>query len=227
MDHAGHEMCRIKTGVRPDYGEVTGVVLAGGMGRRLGRDKTRLRLPDRDQDFLARTAGVLAAVLSDVRVSCRADLPERLTRAGAYPILPDHYPGGGALCAVYSALRHTGRPCLILACDLPFMREDVLVALLEARQQRPAASVQTVWRKISDGALEPLASVYEPQALPLLAQAIQRGEYSLVRALPPALRHCLDYGAEQAIAFHNVNFPRDFEAAQAIASGIGHSEKNL
>jgi molybdopterin-guanine dinucleotide biosynthesis protein A len=218
MDCAGDDARCAKSGALPEYGEVTGVVLAGGMGRRMGRDKTALRLPDREQDFLAGTLGLLASVLSDVRVSCRADLPERLTRAGSYPVLPDHYPGGGALRAVYSALRHTGRPCLILACDMPFMRAELLVALLEARQRRPAASVQTVWRS-PDGALEPLAAVYEPQALPLLEQAIQRDEYRLALAVPSELRHCLDYGANQATAFHNVNFPLDFKTAQVIASG--------
>ncbi|MDR1125296.1 MAG: molybdenum cofactor guanylyltransferase [Deltaproteobacteria bacterium] len=217
-DRARGDARRAKTGGLPEYGDVTGVVLAGGMGRRLGRDKTALRLPDREQDFLVRTAGILASVLSDVRVSCRDDLPERLARAGSYPILPDHYPGGGALRAVYSALRHTGRPCLILACDMPFMREDLLVALLEARRRRPATIVQTLWRS-PDGTLEPLAAVYEPQALSLLEQAIQRNEYRLARSIPPELRHYLDYSAKQAAAFHNVNFPRDFETAQVIASG--------
>jgi molybdopterin-guanine dinucleotide biosynthesis protein A len=200
---------------RPEHDDVTGVVLAGGEGKRLGRDKTSLRLPGMDRDFLGGAAGLLARVLEDVRVSCRADqLP---ARAGGLPVLPDLHPGKGALCAVHSALIHTGRPCLILACDMPFMREDLLLALLDARRLRPPDAVQTLWRRASDGAVEPLAAVYEPHALPLLEQAIRRGEYRLRRAIPPELRHCLDYDGDQAEAFFNVNFPQDLETARTMA----------
>jgi molybdopterin-guanine dinucleotide biosynthesis protein A len=220
MAHAGSRTETAEKGPYPGYDDVTGVVLAGGRGRRLGRDKTTLRLPDMAQDFLDRTAGLLARVLSDVRVSCRADMPEGPAGAGPYPLLPDRHPGGGALRAVCSSLFHTGRPCLVLACDLPFMREDLLLALLEARR-RPGSVVQTVWRRIPDGVLEPLVAVYEPQALPVLEQAIQRGEYSLIRAMPPDMRRCLDYGEEQRIAFLNVNCPEDWETARAIAEKAG------
>ena len=47
-----------------------GAVLAGGRSTRLGRDKTRLRLPGDGRDMLARTADLLAACTDEVLVSC-------------------------------------------------------------------------------------------------------------------------------------------------------------
>ena len=52
--------------------DVAGVVLAGGLGRRMGRDKTGLRLREGEADFISRAAALLARVVVDVRVGCCA-----------------------------------------------------------------------------------------------------------------------------------------------------------
>ena len=118
--------------------DVAGVVLAGGLGRRMGRDKTGLRLREGEADFVSRAAALLARVVVDVRVGCRADQAERAARAGR-PLTPDLTPGGGVLCAVQSCLRHLERPCLVIPCDMPFLTEGVLLALLAARDEGLAA----------------------------------------------------------------------------------------
>ncbi|MCH5278142.1 MAG: molybdenum cofactor guanylyltransferase [Desulfovibrionaceae bacterium] len=207
-------------GLRSD---VTGVVLAGGLGRRMGRDKTALRLRGGEADFLSRAAALLARVTLDVRVSCRADQARRATRAGR-PLLPDAAPDAfapgpadGVMHALQSCLRSLERPCLVIPCDMPFLTEDTLLALLAARDAGLAAGRGpgvTLYRSAESGRLEPTVAVYEPAALPYLDAAAARAERSLFRALPPERRVCLEYAARDARIFSNINTPADLEAAR-------------
>lgn len=199
---------------------VVGVVLAGGRGSRMGTDKTALRLPDSERDFMTRAAELLERVVADVRVSCRADQPERLARAGRYPVVPDLYPGGGVLRAVHSVLKQVGRPCLVIPCDMPFLPEEALRALLDRRARRtaPPRPLTTAFRRRETGIIETLVAVYEPESLPFFERAMERGEGGLYRAMPPDRRDCLDYGEEWAFAFRNINRPEDWKDARLLAA---------
>ena len=151
-----------------------------------------------------------------MRVGCRADQAERAARAGR-PLTPDLTPGGGVLCAVQSCLRHLERPCLVIPCDMPFLTEGVLLALLAARDEGLAAGCPpgvTLFRRAETGRLEPMVAVYEPAGLPFLDAASARGDYGLFRALPPERRIYLDYDEKDDWMFYNVNTPADLEAAR-------------
>lgn len=202
---------------------VVGVVLAGGRGSRLGMDKTTLRLPDCERDFMTRAAELLSRVVADVRVSCRADMPDRLARAGRFPVVPDLFPGEGVLRAVYSILKQVSRPCLIIPCDMPFLPEGVLRVLLERRLRRTGDfhPVLTAYRQKETGFVETLVAVYEPESLPFFERALARGDYSLYRVVPPERRDCVDYGEEWAAAFQNINRPEDLENARLQAGATG------
>ncbi len=207
-----------RVGVLSPRPDVAGVVLAGGLGRRMGRDKTGLRLREGEADFVSRAAALLARVAVDVRVSCRADQAERAARAGRPPAL-DLTPEGGVLCAVRSCLRHLGRPCLVIPCDMPFLTEGALLALLAARDEGLAAGCPpgvTLFRRAETGWLEPMVAVYEPAGLPFLDAAAARGDYGLFRALPPERRLYLDYGENDKWMFYNVNTPADLEVARHV-----------
>ena len=141
---------------------------------------------------------------------------ERAARAGR-PLTPDLTPGGGVLCAVQSCLRHLERPCLVIPCDMPFLTEGVLLALLAARDEGLAAGCPpgvTLFRRAETGRLEPMVAVYEPAGLPFLDAASARGDYGLFRALPPERRIYLDYDEKDDWMFYNVNTPADLEAAR-------------
>jgi len=199
-------------GLRYPHPGVTGVVLAGGEGRRLGRDKTSLRLPGQSLDLLQKTVDLLRQVTADVRVSCRADQPDRAARAGV-PQLEDIYPGGGALRAVCSVLRQVNRPCLIIACDLPFLNAEVLRILLERRESRPPHTLLTAWRQKENGLVQSLTAVYEPGCLPLLEAAIKADLWRLNHVIPEVHRLYVDFAEEQSAPFWNVNHLQDWEEA--------------
>lgn len=193
--------------------EVTGVVLAGGAARRMGRDKTALRLPGGKEDLLGRAVALLRRVTTDVRVSCRPGQEDRAARAAGASVVTDRHPEGGALRAVCSVLRQVGRPCLIMACDMPFLSAEALAVLLQRRRLRPPETLMTAWKGKESGLVEPLAAVYEPECLPLFEAAVAAGRFRLGCVVPEDRRLCLEYEQADAGLFWNVNEPDDWREA--------------
>jgi len=110
--------------------EVTGVILAGGQGRRMGGADKGLQLLDGRplaQWVLDRLAPQVAAVL----ISANRNLP-RYAEFGC-PVLPDRIAdSAGPLAGVQAALAQAATPLLqTVPCDSPFLPGD-LVARLHA-----------------------------------------------------------------------------------------------
>lgn len=170
-------------GDQPGRAPLHGLVLAGGRGVRLGRDKGSLDYHGMPQ---ARWAfGLLGRFCSRVYVSLRADQVGLEAFAGLPAVVDadSRGPASGLLAA------HALAPeaaWLVLAADLPLVDAETLAALVAARQAgRPAA----VFRH-PDGTLEPLCAVYEPSALAALRAATaetgsRAGEAGGEAASPP------------------------------------------
>ncbi|HFD40695.1 MAG TPA: molybdenum cofactor guanylyltransferase, partial [Anaerolineae bacterium] len=112
----------------PDVEQISGIVLAGGQSRRLGRDKALLEIEGRP--LLARTVHTLAALSDDLIVVTNA--PERYAPLGL-PVrfVADEKPGIGSLMGLYSGLKAAHHPyALVVACDMPFLNPALLRYLL-------------------------------------------------------------------------------------------------
>lgn len=193
-----------------------GAVLAGGRSTRLGRDKTRLRLPGDGRDMLARTADLLAACTDEVVVSCRADaVPPGLPHRA----VPDLEEGLGPFGGVWSLLRAVREPVLVLSCDLPFMDEATLRRLVRARDARPAHALMTTYQQAETGYIEALTAIYEPGCLPFFEAARARGVRQINLVVPEERQARLVYTRRESRPFFNVNFPADLERALSLAAG--------
>ena len=109
-----------------------GLVLAGGESRRMGVDKGTIRYHGVPQRLHA--AGLLARHTESVFVSVRPDQLPTLEPALA-PML-DPAPGLGPMAGLLAAIGH--RPdaaWLVVACDLPFLDEATLAALVAGRKE--------------------------------------------------------------------------------------------
>jgi molybdopterin-guanine dinucleotide biosynthesis protein A len=165
-------------------------ILAGGQSRRMGRDKSRVRLGRRT--LLGHTRAVARGLGLPVRV-IRKDL---VARCG---------PLGGVLTALKTS---RARAVLFLACDMPFVSPELMCRLLQdfARHQRPVCVAA------GDEPGFPLLlrcddlSVVETQLA-----AGQRALWSLAACLK-ARRLRLPRGAPELL---NVNSPPDLERARA------------
>ena len=82
-----------------------GIVMAGGLSSRMGRNKLRLSIHGDGKDMLERTVELLGGFTDDVFVSCRA--PED---AAPFKAIPDEVDRQGPFGGVYSALRRLQSP---------------------------------------------------------------------------------------------------------------------
>ncbi|MCW2986914.1 MAG: molybdenum cofactor guanylyltransferase [Conexibacter sp.] len=188
---------------------VVGVVLAGGLGRRLGGDKAIVELEGRA--LVHYPLEVLHEVCDEVAVVAKRDtiLPALGGLADLW-IEPDEprHPLVGVAHALQLA---AGRPILAVAVDLPLMDAATLRWLLSVEVGDDACAVVPRVH----GRLQPLCAVYTPRALPGLASfdADARTTDVVVglgiREVDPP-----DPGA-----FFNVNRPEDLLQASVYVKG--------
>lgn len=151
------------TGAPPLYG----LVLAGGRSVRMGEDKAQLVYRE-DQTQRETAASLLRTVCERVFLSVAIPPSEP-----APETIVDQYPGTGPLNAILSAFEaHAEVAWFVLACDLPFLDETAVRALVERRSTAHGATA--FHSAYLDGA-EPLCAIYEPILEPALRTAFQDG----------------------------------------------------
>jgi molybdopterin-guanine dinucleotide biosynthesis protein A len=176
-----------------------GVVLAGGLGRRMGAPKAGAPLAGRP--LIAYPAAALAGAVEQVVVVAKRDteIPDVGLERWNEPDDPQH-----PIAGIRYALERAGEPILVCAADMPFAPADVLQLI--AARLRPGTGAAAGF---CDGRLEPLLAAYAPEALDTLRQA-PPGEplRRTVEALTPVL-----VDVEPAVVF-NVNTPDDLDEAE-------------
>jgi molybdopterin-guanine dinucleotide biosynthesis protein A len=151
---------------------LTGLVLAGGVSRRMGADKALIDV--HGHPLIVHVATRLAAVCASVLVAPGArplpDLP--------WTQVDDRVPGEGPLAGILGGLVAAPTELVaVVGVDMPGFRPDVLVTLAQHWDGEPAVV------PVIGGRLQPLHAVYAVAALPRLAALFDAGERSPTRAL--------------------------------------------
>jgi molybdopterin-guanine dinucleotide biosynthesis protein A len=175
----------------------------------MGRDKAFLQLGGRT--LLAHALALAGAVASQPWI---VGPPSRF--ADIAPVVPDVYPGCGPLAGIHAALATTGtEPNLILAVDLPFVRQDFLRYLVaRARRSRAVVVVPRVGR-----GFEPLCAVYRRSFAEVAERSLRAGRFRIdalfrevdAQILEPQEMARNDFREEM---FRNLNTEQDWEEAE-------------
>lgn len=166
-----------RAGAGDDYGDVTGVILAGGASRRMGRDKATLLV--HGESLFARVAAALGEVLPRLLIAGeRPDLaaPGLVCHADLYP--------GSALGGLYTGLTAVSTAYMFAAaCDLPYPDARLVRLLLDRRHGWDAVVIRSArgW--------EPLFAVYAKSCLEPMRRRLETGELG-IQALLTELRVC-------------------------------------
>ena len=196
---------------------VSGIVLAGGQSRRLGRDKAVELLGG--QPMIRRVLERVAGLTSENIVVVADE-----ARGTTLPLLEDTmvavdvHPGMGSLGGIFSGLAAAGNEwAIVAACDMPFLNADLLGYLLSLREGADVVA------PVVAGRPEPTHALYSRECLPFIEERLRAEElkitgfYGRVRVRYVEERDILRFDPE-LLSFFNVNSPQDLERALALAA---------
>jgi molybdopterin-guanine dinucleotide biosynthesis protein A len=189
-----------------EISQLQGFILAGGQSRRMGTDKSQLRL--QSQTFVDKIAATLQGVAGSITlVGARYSHPR-------FPSVADVYPGWGALGGLHAALSACKSEwAVVVACDLPFVTAELFQYLASLRTDHEA-----VVPLQSDGRPQPLSALYRIQpCLPRATELIESGHRRPLDLLELVNARWVPFSELTNLAqaekfFVNINTPDDYDA---------------
>lgn len=186
------------------------VILAGGMSRRMGRDKAVL--PFGEETMLARLVRLYRPYFDITAVS--VNTAGRFDTYGALEVV-DRHPGDGPLAGLEAAFLDTEADRIFLtATDLPLGDPALARYLADSLGEYDACLIR------SDKGLEPLFAVYSSACLDAVRQALETGHRSMYRMLQQV--RTLALPAQSLTGFDvqriltNVNDPQEYARVLAL-----------
>ncbi len=187
------------------------IILAGGRSKRMGQAKADLQLGKKS--LLEHVITAVGEDFGEVLVVAR-QAPR--TAPASVRLVSDEPAGFGPLAGLAAGLRASkDEKNLVTACDTPFLRRELLAALLKLAEGWQAVAPET-----ADG-LHPLCAVYSQDCLPAIEPLLQAGERRMT-ALFPLIQLRLVGEAElrrfdpDLISLFNINTPEDLRRAEEL-----------
>jgi molybdopterin-guanine dinucleotide biosynthesis protein A len=207
--------------------KIDGYVLVGGKSSRMGTNKFALSLGGAT---FAELAVLALRKIAENRVYFIVGANQKDAAAELLPLdvprVADVLPDKGALGGIYTALQYSksnskSEWIAILACDFPFVTDDLFVRLTETAESIDA-NVSAVAPVQSDGRVQPLCAIYRVEPCLKIAGKLMENEKvpAARKLLENAAAHLIDFdqladlpGADRF--FTNVNTPEDFLLTQS------------
>ncbi len=199
---------------------MTGLLVAGGKSRRMGRDKRYLELGG--QPLLHRALSVLQRLFPEVLIAVAEPLPQ-LTGQGVRVVL-DLIPDCATLGGLYTGLSSASHPRVFaVGCDMPFLNQEVIRRLAGL-----GAQADVVMPQLATG-LQPMHAVYSKACLPHLERMVKAQRLKVQELVDSAgltvelvpEKDFLDMDP-QLLSFFNITTPADLEFARKLLARNGH-----
>jgi molybdopterin-guanine dinucleotide biosynthesis protein A len=191
--------------------DVTGILLAGGKSRRMGKDKRFLLIGERS--LFERSFGVLRSLFQNVLVVIAQDSPPLKADV---PVLHDLVPDCGSIGGLYTGLRQAlTEHVFLVACDMPFLNPEVIRYMVRLK-----SDVDIVIPRLENG-LQPTHALYSRRCLPVVEEMVRSRRVKIQDIVShPSLHVRLITESElfeidpEGRSFLNVNTPSDLESAR-------------
>lgn len=176
-----------------------GVILAGGRGRRMGRDKALLAFDE--VSFVENAVARLAPQVDKLVISRQQDQVALSKTLREYDVVYDLWPDWGPAGALYSVLayakRHRFHALITVPVDVPNFPDKLVESLSQTDRLTLAATSSP----------EPAFAYIPASAFEEILQRIEGGERKLLTLYTP--HHLFHFN--DAAAFFNVNTPQDLK----------------
>jgi molybdopterin-guanine dinucleotide biosynthesis protein A len=190
---------------------MTGIVLAGGESRRMGRDKAFLTLEG--IPLIEHVLRALRAVFP--RIIIVTNDPASYVSYGAV-VVTDAVDKQGPLTGIYSGLLHSRDDYnFVVACDMPFLNPGLITYMAGLTHGHDIVAPMVA------GYLEPLHAFYHRRLLPVIEERLGqdarqiRGIFSEARVHYVAETQIDRYDPERR-SFKNLNTPEEYKEATCL-----------
>lgn len=186
---------------------MTGVILAGGKSRRMGRDKAFI--PIDGLPLVERVIRLFTANFTSVII---IGGPAERFQDYHLPHYPDIYPGS-AMGGLYTGLYQATTPYIFVsACDIPYPSAAVMHFLISLRQGFDAIVAESAI------GLEPLFAVYGKSCLEQMRRQLDAGNPCILDLFPKIVARTVTAEKLSSIggptSFYNLNTPEDLQQMQ-------------
>lgn len=194
--------------------EMAGIILAGGLGTRMGHTKKAF-MEIGGEILLDRLLAVYRLHFSEIIIAARE---AEDFAAFDLPVAVDRFEARSSLTGIHAGLDEmSATHGFFAACDTPFLQSGLVARLLAEVTQ----SDDVVIPLKEDGYREPLCAVYSKRCLPYIQAQLERGDYKIinffehvqVKEVPVSM---LRQGDPDLLSFFNVNRPDDLAAAENL-----------
>lgn len=195
-------------------------VLVGGVGRRMGMEKTEVELCGKK---LIEIALEKYSNFQTVFVCRDEEQAEKLSSKYKAEFIWDVHKNVGSIAGIHAALKHFGS-CVVTAIDMPFVKPPLLEHLYEKGEELECDALLPM-----HDYPEPLLAYYSSSALQELEKAILRGVKKIL--IPLEKLNVVYYPVERLrkfdkslTSFFNINTPEDLKRAEEICSKTSTEE---
>ena len=196
---------------------VTGIVLAGGLSRRLGRDKAVE--PIDGQPLILRVINRLEPLTDEIVVVVNSDARgKELPLPDTVRVTLDVFADSGSLGGIYSGLSAASNAWgFVVACDMPFLNQELIAHLLALRSDSDAVV------PVLDGYPEPTHAAYSKPCLPHIERRLKAGQLKIAGFFDSvSVRYVSEADIERfeadRLSFFNVNTQDDLARAVSLAA---------
>jgi molybdopterin-guanine dinucleotide biosynthesis protein A len=184
-----------------NHAHIAAVILAGGLGRRMGGVDKGL-LPFADSTLVQQVIARVVPQVDEVLLST----PNTAYARFGYPLIPDAVPGrAGPLAGLLSVLEQARGRVLSVPCDVPRLPVDLVVRLM-----RCMGSDVDVCCAHDGVRLHPVIALWRPDVAPKLRAYLEKGERR-VQGFVESIAHAQADFSDQAACFANVNTPNELQ----------------
>lgn len=185
--------------------KITGILLAGGLSKRMGREKGLI--PVGDVLLYQFPLRVLESLSRKILIStCR-----QLAMEEPHEQVCDVISGIGPISGLYTCLKHSETDLnLVVPYDLPLVNRELFLHLLEH-----ANGYDVVIPAMEPGKPEPLCGIYRKSVLPFIQEMIREKNYAIHQLFPRVNSKIVQVNSSLSFfhekLFSNVNSPADLK----------------
>lgn len=197
------------------YKDITGIILAGGKSKRMGLNKSFLKVGE--VTMIERTTELMKSLFE--RVILITNTPDEYKFLGI-EMFEDIYKNVGPLAGIHSGLAHSiTDKNFIISCDIPFVNKGVIEFIINYKTNKSITITK------ADGFVQQLCGLYSKQDLQEIVELIEDDKLEinnsqkcgckvlqLVQKLDAEIIDIAnEYGGYEEGMFLNMNKPEDFE----------------